>query len=138
MSSSLQLSSSSTPNFQPIFEQALEEYKNKTGNDLTAHPLAAEINGCGSPNAILTVLEGKANELEHSRSSDERLTKSLISTVTALHVLSITLGEGVGLIILSAMGILIVVSFFAQLSARVVRNPIYARRQRELRLTMMC
>jgi hypothetical protein len=41
-------------------------------------------------------------------------------------------------IILSAMGILIVVSFFAQLSARVVRNPIYARRQRELRLTMMC
>jgi hypothetical protein len=98
MSSSLQLSSSSTPNFQPIFEQALEEYKNKTGNDLTAHPLAAEINGCGSPNAILTVLEGKANELEHSRSSDERLTKSLISTVTALHVLSITLGEGVGLV----------------------------------------
>jgi hypothetical protein len=97
MSSSLQLSSS-TPNFQPIFEHALEEYKNKTGNDLTAHPLAAEINDCGSPNAILTVLEGKANELDQSWSSDERLSKLLIPTVTTLHALSVILDEGVGLV----------------------------------------
>lgn len=145
MSSSLQLSSSSTPKIQPIFEQALEEYKKKTGNELTAHPLAAEINGCNSPNAILPILERKAHELNQSGSSDERLFKWLLPTTTVLHTLSVTLGESVGLvcyqttasaryrtclcpndniqiisptkIIFSAIGILLVVSLFAQLSA---------------------
>ncbi len=67
-----------------------------TGKDLTAHPLAAEINGCDSPEAILAVLEGKANELNRSRSSDERLTKWLNPTVNILNALSATLGEGAG------------------------------------------
>ncbi len=98
MSSDLQASSSSSPNFRPIFEKALEEYKTKTGKDLTAHPLAAEIQGCDSPEAILTVLEGKANELNQSRSSDERLTKWLNPTVNILNALSATLGEGAGLV----------------------------------------
>ena len=91
-------SSSSTPNFQPIFEKALEEYKKKTGKDLTTHPLAAEIKGCNSPEAILTVLEGKANELNQSRSSDERLTKWLSPTVNVLNALSGTLGQCAGLV----------------------------------------
>lgn len=113
MSSGLQASSSDAPNFQLIFEKALQEYQNKTGKDLTAHPLAAEIKGCGSPDAILTVLEGKANELSPSR-SDERLTKWLTPTVNILNALSATLGEGVGLvfpptkIIFSGIGILLV------------------------------
>ncbi|KAH8987657.1 hypothetical protein EDB86DRAFT_2094861 [Lactarius hatsudake] len=68
MSSSLQPeASSSSPNFQ----------------------------ACDSPEAILTVLEGKANELNQSRSSDERLTKWLNPTVNILNALSSTLGEGV-------------------------------------------
>ncbi len=96
MSSSLKASSSSTPNFQPIFEKALQEYKKKTGKDLTAHPLAAKIKGCNSPEAILTVLEGKASELNQSRSSDERLTRWLNPTVNILNALSATLGEGAG------------------------------------------
>ncbi|KAI9438792.1 hypothetical protein H4582DRAFT_2057408 [Lactarius indigo] len=107
-------SSSSTPNFQPIFEKALEEYKKKTGNDLTAHPLAAEINGCDSLESIITVLERKANELNQSRSSDDRLTKWLGPTVNILNALSATLGEGAGSvfpptkIIFSGIGILLV------------------------------
>ena len=96
MSSSIQASSSST-NFQPLFEKALQEYK-KTGKDLTAHPLAAEIKACDSPHAILTVLEDKANELDQSRSSDERLTKWLNPTVNILSTLSTTLGQGAGLV----------------------------------------
>src|ERR1700761_7209932 len=90
--------SSSTPNFQPIFEKALEEYKQKTGKDLTTLPLAAEIKGCNSPEAILTVLEGKANELNQSRNSDERLTKWLNPTVNVLNALSATLGQCAGLV----------------------------------------
>jgi hypothetical protein len=91
-----QASSSSTPNFQPILDKALEEYKKKTDDDLTTHPLAAEINGCKSPDAILTVLQGKSNELDHSRKGDERLTKWLTPTVNVLNVLSLTLGPGLG------------------------------------------
>ena len=96
MSSTPQLSSTSTPNFLPIFEKALQEYKTKTGKSLSDHPLAAQINGCGSPEAILKVLEGKANELKQSRTGDEQLTKWLNPTVNILNALSATLGEGVG------------------------------------------
>ncbi|KAI9431824.1 hypothetical protein H4582DRAFT_2132697, partial [Lactarius indigo] len=113
MSTSLQ-GSSSTPNVHPIFEKALKEYKKKTGKELSTHPLAEEIRGCGSIEAILTVLQGKANELNQSQSSDERLTKWLTPTVNVLDALSSTLGEGVGTvfpptkIIFSAMSILLI------------------------------
>ncbi|KAI9434629.1 hypothetical protein H4582DRAFT_759959 [Lactarius indigo] len=113
MSTSLQ-PSSSTPNLHPIFEKVLKEYKKKTRKELSTHPLAAEIRGCDSIEAILTVLQGKANELNQSQSSDERLTKWLTPTVNVLNALSSTLGEGVGTvfpptkIIFSAMSILLV------------------------------
>ncbi|KAH8999661.1 hypothetical protein EDB86DRAFT_3101604 [Lactarius hatsudake] len=115
MSTSLQ-PSSSTPNYHPIFEKALKEYKKKTRKEISTHPLAEEIRGCGSIEAILTVLQGKANELDKSQSGDERLTKWLTPTVNVLNALSATLGEGVGTvfpptkIIFSAMSILLVVS----------------------------
>src|SRR6266702_508460 len=95
MSSNLQ-ASSSTPIFQSIFDEALKEYKKKTGKELTTHPLAEEIKNCHSPGAILAVLQGKANELNQSQSSDERLTRWLNPTVNILNALSVTLGEGVG------------------------------------------
>ena len=92
MSSNIQV----TPKFQPIFNEALNEYKRKTGKDLNTHPLAEEIKGCDSPEAILATLQGKANELNQSKSGDERLTKWLTPTVNVLNALSATLGEGVG------------------------------------------
>ncbi|KAH9061877.1 hypothetical protein EDB87DRAFT_1576210 [Lactarius vividus] len=113
MSTSLQVSPS-TPNLHPIFEKALKEYKKKTRKEISTHPLAEEIRGCGSIEAILTVLQGKANELNQSQSNDERLTKWLTPTVNVLSALSVTLGEGVGTvfpptkIIFSAMSILLV------------------------------
>ncbi|KAH9172810.1 hypothetical protein EDB89DRAFT_1963850 [Lactarius sanguifluus] len=113
-SQTMQVSSSSTPNFQPIFENALKEYKKKTGKDLTAHPLAAEINGCDSPESILVVLQGKANELNQFQSSDDRLIKWLNPTVDTLNALSATLGEGAGSafpptkIIFSGIGVFLV------------------------------
>ncbi|KAN0127782.1 hypothetical protein V8E53_014395, partial [Lactarius tabidus] len=112
--STSQQASSATPNFQPILDQALKEYKKKTGKELTTHPLAEEIKGCSSPDAILAVLQGKANELNQSQSSDERLTKWLTPTVNVLNALSATLGQGVGTvfpptqIIFSGINILLV------------------------------
>ncbi|KAH9169162.1 hypothetical protein EDB89DRAFT_1908815 [Lactarius sanguifluus] len=110
MSTSLQVSS----NFQPILDSALKEYKKKTGKELITHSLAEEITSCDSPEAILTVLRGKANGLNQSQSSDERLTKWLMPTVNVLNTLSATLGEGVGTvfppskIVFSAISILLV------------------------------
>jgi hypothetical protein len=95
MSSNIQVSSS-TPNLQPIFNEALNEYNKKTGKDLSAHPLAEEIKGCDSPQAILAVLQRKADGLRQSQSSDERLTKWLTPTVNVINALSAILGEGVG------------------------------------------
>ena len=135
--STSQRASSTTPNFQPILDKALKEYKKKTGKDLTTHPLADEIKDCSSPDAILTVLQGKANDLNRSQSSDERLTKWLTPTVNVLHALSSTIGQGVGTvspnmlrhhicpdngiqifpptqIIFAGINVLLVVSFLAQ------------------------
>ena len=94
--SASQQASSATPNFQPILDKALKEYKRKTGKELTTHPLAEEIKGCSSPDVILAVLQGKANELNQSQSSDERLAKWLTPTVNVLNALSATVGQGVG------------------------------------------
>ena len=67
--------------------------------DLTAHPLAAQINGCNSsPEAILNILEPIANELNKCQSNDERLTKWLNPTVNVLSTLSATLGQVAGLV----------------------------------------
>ena len=96
-----QQDSSSTPEFQSNFNEALDEYKKKTGKDLITHPLTAEIKHCESPEAILAVLEGKANDLNQSQSSDERLTKWLAPTVNALNSLAPTLGQGFGMVCLA-------------------------------------
>jgi hypothetical protein len=99
MSTSLRLSSSTgSSNFQPILDKALKEYRKKTGKELDTHPLAEEIKSCDSPEAILTVLQGKANELNDSQRNDERLTKWLTPTVNVLNALSDTVGEGVGIV----------------------------------------
>ena len=90
--------SSSTPNFQPVLDRALKEYKRKTRKELITDPLAEEITSCDSPEAILTVLRGKANELNQSQNSDDRLTKWLTPTVNVVNALSTTLCGGVGMV----------------------------------------
>ena len=152
MSSDIQISST-TPNYHPIFNEALKEYKRKTGNDLTTHPLAEEIKACDSPGTILSVLQEKANEIDQS--GDERLTKWLTPTVNVLNALSATLGQGVGTvspsmlphqnstysyddfqvfpptkIIFSGIGILLVVSFLLRPTAlAVITDNTASRRQ---------
>ncbi|KAF8264690.1 hypothetical protein EI94DRAFT_1703026 [Lactarius quietus] len=118
MSASLQVSTS-TPNFQLILNKARSEYKKKTKRDLITDPLAEEIRGCDSPEAILAVLRKKAVELNQSPSSDERLTKWLTPTVNVLNALSATVGQGVGIvfpptqIIFSGLNIFLVVNMIA-------------------------
>ena len=74
-----------TPNFDSIFEMALKKYKKKTGKDLTAHPLPAEIKGCASPQAILTVLEEKLKTFVEVMS--DSLSGSLQPWISSVHSL---------------------------------------------------
>ena len=88
----------SSTNFQLIFNNALKEYERRTKNDLLAHPLAAQLQDCNTPGAILAVLHQQVQGLGQSPSSDDRWTKWLDPTVNVLHTLSDTLAEGVSLV----------------------------------------
>ena len=91
-------SSSSSTNFQLIINNALDKYKKRTKNDLITHPLAAQIQSCDTPSAILAILQQQVQGLDHSRSSDERWSKWLDPTVNVIYVLSSTLAAGVSLV----------------------------------------
>jgi hypothetical protein len=90
--------STSTSNFQSIFNAALKAYEKKTKKDLLAHPLAAQLQACNSPGDILTVLQDKVKEFQESRSADERLSRWLNPAINVLYAFSATLGQGVGLV----------------------------------------
>jgi hypothetical protein len=63
-----------------------------------AHPLAAQLQSCNSASAILAVLQQQVQELDQSRSSDERWSRWLDPTVNVVYAFSTTLGAGVGLV----------------------------------------
>ena len=89
----------SSPSFETIFKEALEEYKKKTKKDIASHPLAAQLKSCDSPSAILAILRAQAQAADRSQSADERLTKWLDPTVNVLCAFSAILGDAVGLVI---------------------------------------
>src|SRR6266576_3914044 len=98
MSNSHTTTATSSTNFQLIFNNALKAYEKRTKNDLLAHPLAAELQNCNSPSAILAVLHKQVQGLDQSQSNDDRWTKWLDPTVNVLYMLSETLGEGISLV----------------------------------------
>ena len=88
----------SSSSFQLIFNNALKAYEKRTKNDLSAHPLAVELQDCNSPSKILAVLHKQVQGLDQSLSGDDRWTKWLDPTVNVLYRLSETLGEGISLV----------------------------------------
>jgi len=91
-------SSSTSSNFQLIFDNALKTYKKCAKTDLLKHPLADRLQACDSPSSILTILQEKVQELNESQRSNS---KWLEPTVNVLHTFSETLGQGVGLVCFS-------------------------------------
>jgi hypothetical protein len=86
-----------SPNFQLIFNSALEAYKKRTKNDLLAHPLVVQLQTCTSSSAVLNLIHQQVQGLQRD---DDRLTKWLHPTVRVLQAFSETLGEGVSLVCL--------------------------------------
>ena len=90
--------SSSSSNFQSVFNTALDAYEKKTKTKLLTHPLAAQLQSCDSPTAILSVLQDLIQQFDCRRRSDERLTNWLNPTVNVVYAFSSTVGQGVGLV----------------------------------------
>ena len=96
-------SSSPSSNFQLVLSAALEAYENKTKSKLLTHPLAAQLQSCDSPAAILSVLQDLIQQFDRRHRSDERLTNWLRPTVNVLYAFSATIGQGVGLVSLNSL-----------------------------------
>ena len=80
-----------------MLDAALAEYKKKSGNDLLAHWLAAELQTCDSVGSVLDILRDQAKAFEQS--DDQKLMKSIDPLVHILHTFSDALGMGVSLVL---------------------------------------
>ena len=96
--SSVTLTSTSRPNFTPIFNVALDSYRRKTKKDLASHPLLPRLQSCGSTEAILDVFRAQIPALNKSQNIDGGFTEWVIPTVNVLHSFSDILGQAVGLV----------------------------------------
>jgi hypothetical protein len=92
--------SSSSSNSQVIINNALDTYRKRTKNDPLTHPLAARLQACDTPAAILTVLREQIDGLDQSQRNAERWSKWLDPTVNVLFAFSATIGAGIGLVCL--------------------------------------
>lgn len=91
----------SSPNFQSIFNNALQAYENRTKLNLLADPLAAQLQFCDSPGAIIAVLRQQVHidNLEIVN----KLIGWLDPIVNVLHTLSVSLEWDISLVCLDAL-----------------------------------
>jgi len=93
--------SSSSSTFRILFDAALQDYKDKTGNTLTDHPIAKQLETCESVNSITAILQEQAQSFREFRENDGKLIKALNSSVDVLCAPSISsaLNEAIGLVV---------------------------------------
>jgi hypothetical protein len=90
--------STSTDNFNAVFNAASAEYQFVTRKRLDTHPLAARLDTCDSPKAVSDLLRTQAQVFSTFRKGDEKLMAWLDPMVHILFTFSATLGEGIGLV----------------------------------------
>ena len=88
--------------FQGLFDVALNEYNQKTGKDITTHPLTERLQNCDSSDKVLCILREQAQAFNRYRKGDGniQLMRRLKPTVDILLGLSTSgaFGEGIGLV----------------------------------------
>ena len=87
----------STSNYQSIFNNAIEAYRKKTKKDLLSHPLLDKLQNCDSPDTVLRLLYEQIPGFDQSHGADDKLTKWLNPTVNVLYTFSGVIGGGIGL-----------------------------------------
>jgi len=93
--------SSTSSTFRTLFDAALQDYRDKTGNTLVDHPIAKQLETCESVDSIIAILEEHARSFREFRENDGRLMKALNSSVDVLCSPSISsaLNEAIGLVV---------------------------------------
>ena len=99
--------SSSNPNvscslFQNLFDVALKEYRQKTGNDIAADPLTIRLAQCDSPDTVLEVLQEQAHAFNQVRNGDWKIQilrrlKPIVNILLGLSTSGV-FGQGIGLV----------------------------------------
>jgi hypothetical protein len=97
------LTTTSSSHYQAIFDDALEIYRKKTGEDPLSHPLRAELESCNCPIDVLTVLRQQFLVLDQRGNGTGGLMTLLNSTVKVLSAFSATLGQNIGLVSLRSL-----------------------------------
>jgi len=98
---------SSYSHLKVIFNAALKEYAQKTGTNLTTHPLADALEACGSRKDILDVLRGQARAfvLYQNQIWRVHLKRHLE------HTIDILVGLSTGCIFIEGIGLVRTLSF---------------------------
>jgi hypothetical protein len=92
---------SSSTTLRALFDAALQDYNDKTGNVLSDHPIAKQLETCESVDSIISILQEQARSFREFRENDGRLMKALNSSVDVLCAPSISsaLNEAVGQVV---------------------------------------
>ena len=85
------------PNFQLIID-ALADYANQTGTDLSQNPFAEKIRHFNIPDAILELLQEREKAFKEYRDANRGLIDCLSPAARVLHAFSSLLGEAVSLV----------------------------------------
>jgi hypothetical protein len=86
--SSVPNTTSSSSNFEALFNAALAKYIKRTGQDLRNHPLATMIDSCESLDEILEIFQEQSRAFDEFRNGDPKLIKWLTPVVKKLHAIS--------------------------------------------------
>jgi hypothetical protein len=89
--------SNTSSGFQSILD-ALDEYVKLTGINLTENPFADKAFGCGSPDAVLKLLQQNVKAFKEYRDKNRKFIDCLSPVVQFVHAFSEILGEAVGLV----------------------------------------
>ena len=91
------MTSESHSNFQLVIN-ALADYTNLTGVDLSNNPFAENLQRCNTPDAILDLLQEREKAFKEYRDGNRSLINSISPTVRVLHAFSSFLGEATSLV----------------------------------------
>jgi hypothetical protein len=91
-------STSSSSDFESIFDAALSDYAKQTSIDLARHPFAQTLQNCPSADAIFDLLQDRAKQFQAYRDGNRKLIDFLKPVVQFFHAISGILGGAASLV----------------------------------------
>ena len=91
------MTTTATANFRLIID-AFDDYAKQVGEDLTKNPFADALRACDSPNAVLELLQEKANAFKEYREGDHKLIGCLKPVVQVVQGFSGIIGNAISLV----------------------------------------